>query len=106
MLANPLELLRAGHANGWAVGGFNVYNLESDRAVIAAATNLIALGEVERARDLFEKLWGCANDLGLFSEETDADTGEMLGNFPQAFSHLGFINTAVQLHEAIAQGER
>ena len=67
------------------------------------ADNLIALGQVERARDLFEKLRGCANDLGLFSEETDPDTGEMLGNFPQAFSHLGFINTAVQLHEAEAR---
>ena len=66
------------------------------------ADNLIALGELERARDLFEKVRGCANDLGLFSEETDAETGEMLGNFPQAFSHLGFINTAVQLHQAEA----
>ena len=42
MLANPLEHLRAGRASGWAVGGFNVYNLESARAVIAAATNLRA----------------------------------------------------------------
>ena len=42
MLANPLEHLSAGRANGWAVGGFNVYNLESARAVIAAATNLRA----------------------------------------------------------------
>ena len=66
------------------------------------ADNLIALGELERARELFEKLRSCANDLGLFSEEIDADTGKMLGNFPQAFSHLGLINTAVQLHEAEA----
>ena len=66
------------------------------------ADNLIALGEIDRARQLFEKLRGCANDLGLFSEEIDPDTGEMLGNFPQAFSHLGFINTSVQLHEAEA----
>ena len=42
MLANPLEHLKAGRASGWAVGGFNVYNLESARAVIAAATNLRA----------------------------------------------------------------
>ena len=42
MLANPLEHLRAGRASGWAVGGFNVYNLESARAVVAAATNLRA----------------------------------------------------------------
>ncbi len=64
------------------------------------ADNLIALGELERARNLFEKLRGCANDLGLFSEEMDPETGAMLGNFPQAFSHLAFISTAVQLHEA------
>ena len=42
MLANPLEHLRAGRAGGWAVGAFNVYNLESARAVVAAATNLRA----------------------------------------------------------------
>ncbi|MEE8346334.1 MAG: glycoside hydrolase family 15 protein, partial [Dehalococcoidia bacterium] len=64
------------------------------------ANNFIALGELERAREIFEKVRACANDLGLFSEETDAETGEMLGNFPQAFSHLAFISTAVQLHEA------
>ncbi|MCH8920338.1 MAG: glycoside hydrolase family 15 protein [Chloroflexi bacterium] len=64
------------------------------------ADNLIALGELERARNLFEKLRACANDLGLFSEESDGETGEMLGNFPQSFSHLAFISTAVQLHEA------
>ena len=51
---------------------------------------------------LFEKLRGCSYDLGLYSEEIDTETGEMVGNFPQAFSHLGFINTAVQLHEAEA----
>ena len=67
------------------------------------ADNLIALGELVRARELLEKLRRCANDLGLFSEEVDAETGEMLGNFPQAFSHLGFINTAVKLHEAEAR---
>ena len=62
--------------------------------------NLIALGQVDRARDLFEKVRGCANDLGLFSEEIDPDTGDLLGNYPQAFSHLGLINAAVQLHES------
>ncbi len=64
------------------------------------ADNLIALGELGKARALFDKLRAYANDLGLFSEEIDARTGEMLGNFPQAFSHLAFINTAVQLHKA------
>ena len=42
MLVNPLEYLRAGRANGWAIGAFNAYNLESARAVVAAATNLRA----------------------------------------------------------------
>ena len=64
------------------------------------ADNLIALGEIDRARDLFDKLRGHANDLGLLSEEIDGDTGEMLGNFPQAFSHMALINTAVQLQRA------
>ncbi|MCH7511316.1 MAG: glycoside hydrolase family 15 protein, partial [Chloroflexi bacterium] len=87
-----------GYNDGLA-GGEGVFTI----CTFWLADNLIALGQVERARDLFEKLRGCANDLGLFSEETDAETGEMLGNFPQAFSHLGFINTAVQLHEAEAR---
>ena len=64
------------------------------------ADNLIALGDLGRATALFEKLRGCANDLGLFSEEMDVETGEMLGNFPQAFSHMALINTAVQLDRA------
>ena len=62
--------------------------------------NLIMLGEVDKAEALFEKLLGHANDLGLMSEELDSETGRMLGNFPQAFSHLAIINTAVQLKRA------
>jgi len=64
------------------------------------ADNLIKLGEVDEARQLFDAAMGCANDLGLLSEEFDANTGEMLGNFPQAFSHMAMINTAVQLQQA------
>ena len=65
--------------------------------------NLLLLGEVDRAAALLEQLRGYANDLGLFSEEIDPDSGEMLGNFPQAFSHMAFINTAVQLQKALAR---
>ena len=64
------------------------------------ADNLIALGRVEEARDLYERSLGCRNDLGLLSEEIDPETEEMLGNFPQAFSHMALINTAVQLQKA------
>jgi GH15 family glucan-1,4-alpha-glucosidase len=61
------------------------------------ADNLIELGQLDRARALFEKLNGYRNDLGLFAEQIHGDTGELLGNFPQAFSHMALINTAVML---------
>ena len=64
------------------------------------ADDLLALGEVDRARVLIDRLRGCGNDLGLLSEEIHGETGEMLGNFPQAFSHMALINTAVQLQKA------
>jgi GH15 family glucan-1,4-alpha-glucosidase len=64
--------------------------------------NLVLLGEVERARDLFERLLGYANDVGLLAEQVDPDTGEQLGNFPQAFSHMGLINSAIQLQRHAA----
>ena len=67
------------------------------------ADNLIFLGELDRARALFDQVQRYANDLGLFSEEIDPGTGEMLGNFPQAFTHLGHISTAVNLHNAEAK---
>ncbi|HEY2429968.1 MAG TPA: glycoside hydrolase family 15 protein, partial [Acidimicrobiales bacterium] len=55
---------------------------------------LAELGEVARARELFEALSAYANDVGLLSEEVDATTGELLGNFPQAFTHIGLVNAA------------
>jgi GH15 family glucan-1,4-alpha-glucosidase len=64
------------------------------------ADNLIELGELGRARGLFEKLNSYRNDLGLFAEQIDGKTGELLGNFPQAFSHMALINTAVMLDRA------
>ena len=70
------------------------------------ADNLIALGDLDRARSLFEKLKGYANDLGLLSEQIDGASGELLGNFPQAFSHMALINTAVMLRRAYAKRER
>jgi len=62
--------------------------------------DLILLGEIDRARQLFEKILSFTNDLGLLSEEIDPESGQMLGNFPQAFSHLAIINTAVHLERA------
>jgi alpha,alpha-trehalase len=50
---------------------------------------------------VFERAAAFANDLGLLAEEADGATGELLGNFPQAFSHIGLVNAAW----AIAQAE-
>jgi len=63
--------------------------------------NLIFLGRKDEARALFEKLRGYSNDLDLYSEELDPRTLDMLGNFPQAFTHLGLIGTAVQLESEL-----
>jgi GH15 family glucan-1,4-alpha-glucosidase len=57
-------------------------------------------GRLDRARYVFEKMLTYANHLGLFSEEISS-TGEQLGNFPQAFSHLSLIGAAVQLEGAL-----
>jgi GH15 family glucan-1,4-alpha-glucosidase len=61
---------------------------------------LALAGEVEQARDTFERAAAYANDLGLLAEEVDPETGELLGNFPQAFSHIGLVNAAWAIHEA------
>jgi GH15 family glucan-1,4-alpha-glucosidase len=57
-------------------------------------------GELHAARSQFEYLLGFANDVGLYAEELDPDTGAALGNFPQAFTHLGLINAALALEQA------
>ncbi|WP_046727966.1 glycoside hydrolase family 15 protein [Streptomyces humi] len=59
-------------------------------------------GRTDEAKELFERLVGLANDVGLLSEEYDPETRRQLGNFPQAFSHIGLVNTALTLFD----GER
>ena len=61
---------------------------------------LALAGEVDRARVLFDRMAGCANDVGLLAEEVDPATGELLGNFPQAFTHIGLIHAALAIAEA------
>jgi GH15 family glucan-1,4-alpha-glucosidase len=61
------------------------------------ADNLILLGRRAEARRLFERLLSLRNDVGLLSEEYDVHTRRLVGNFPQAFSHVALINTAYML---------
>lgn len=61
------------------------------------ADNLALQGRREEAREIFEKLVGLCNDVGLLSEEYAFEERRLVGNFPQAFSHVGLINTARNL---------
>ena len=65
--------------------------------------NLILAGRLDEARALFERIASHASDMGLLSEEIDAATGQLLGNYPQGYSHLAQIRTAVRLAEAEAE---
>ena len=63
--------------------------------------NLVLLGELDEAAEMFERLLGLRNELGLLAEEYDPALGRLVGNFPQAFSHIGLVNTALRLDEAL-----
>jgi GH15 family glucan-1,4-alpha-glucosidase len=65
-----------------------------------AIENLAKRGDLSAAAEAFDHTLSFANDLLLFAEEIDPDTGALLGNFPQAFTHVGLINAALALAEA------
>ena len=64
------------------------------------AEALARTGRVQHARDVFERAARCANDVGLLAEEVHVESGALLGNFPQAFSHIGLINAAWAIDQA------
>jgi GH15 family glucan-1,4-alpha-glucosidase len=70
------------------------------------ADNLILFGRRQEASELFERLLSLCNDVGLLAEEYDAPTQRMVGNFPQAFSHVALINTAHNLARAEKPAEQ
>jgi len=79
--------------------------LEGDEGTFLLCTFWLAqaqalAGELDRARATFETAIAFCNDLGLLAEEVDTKTGELLGNFPQAFSHIGLVNAAWAITEA------
>jgi GH15 family glucan-1,4-alpha-glucosidase len=64
------------------------------------ADNLVLLGRHDEGKEMFDRLCGVCNDVGLLSEEYDPKDDRLLGNFPQAFSHVALINTAANLSMA------
>jgi GH15 family glucan-1,4-alpha-glucosidase len=61
---------------------------------------LVHSGAVDEGAALLDKLMGLANDVGLFAEEADASSGEALGNFPQAFTHMALVSSCAHLSAA------
>ena len=68
------------------------------------ADNYVLQGRHDEAVALFERLVGLSNDVGLLAEEYDAGLGRLVGNFPQAFSHVALVNTADNIAHAAGQG--
>lgn len=101
------ELVRDGFVYRYGTGHEAVDGLPPGEGVFLAcgfwlADNYVLQGRTDEARRLFERLLALRNDLGLLSEQYDVGSGRMLGNFPQAISHVSLINTARNL--ARAQG--
>jgi GH15 family glucan-1,4-alpha-glucosidase len=61
---------------------------------------MILLGRHDEARQLFDRLLGLRNDVGLLAEQYDVRVGRQVGNFPQAFSHVALVTTANNLKRA------
>lgn len=78
-------------------GGEGTFGIASFWAV----DYLARIGETDRALERFEALLGYANDVGLYAEEIDPDNGEALGNFPQAYTHVGLLMAACTLTRAM-----
>ena len=65
--------------------------------------SLYKIGEIQKAKKLFDKLLSYSNHLGLYSEDIDFKTKRLLGNFPQAYSHLALIETAINLSKVTVE---
>jgi GH15 family glucan-1,4-alpha-glucosidase len=70
------------------------------------ADNFVLMGRRNDARRLFQRLLSLRNDVGLLSEEYDPHTKRLVGNFPQAFSHVALVNTALNLSAAHRPAEQ
>ncbi|PNG22898.1 glycoside hydrolase family 15 protein [Streptomyces cahuitamycinicus] len=103
------ELTHGGFLHRYSTADMDVDGLPGGEGVFLVcsfwlADALYMTGRAKEAREMFERLAGLANDVGLLSEEYDPVTGRHLGNFPQAFSHIGLVNTALALFGADGAG--
>jgi GH15 family glucan-1,4-alpha-glucosidase len=112
------ELTRDGFVMRYATGASEAADgLTGGEGAFLACTfwlvdNLCLIGRRREGAELFQRLLSVCNDVGLLSEEYDPSAGRLLGNFPQAFSHVGLINSALNLspgggpahHRAAAPG--
>ncbi|KIF02598.1 glucoamylase [Streptomyces sp. RSD-27] len=99
------ELGRDGLVRRYSTEGPSVDGLPGDEGAFLACSFWLAdalhlTGRPKEARELFERLLAVRNDVGLLAEEYDPSRGRQLGNFPQAFSHIGLVNTALTLGAA------
>jgi len=88
----------------------SVDGLAGDEGVFLAcsfwlADNYVLQGRIDEARTLFNRLLALRSDLGLLAEEYDLKAQRLVGNFPQAFSHVALINTAHNLTRAYGPGQ-
>ncbi|KAB2972043.1 glycoside hydrolase family 15 protein [Streptomyces sp. SS1-1] len=96
------ELSHDGLLRRYSTEGRSVDGLPGGEGAFLACSFWLAealhrAGRTKEARELFDHLVGLANDVGLLAEEYDPVAGHQLGNFPQAFSHIGLVNTALAL---------
>ncbi|MFF5703125.1 glycoside hydrolase family 15 protein [Streptomyces sp. NPDC012794] len=96
------ELGSGGLVRRYSTEGLPVDGLPGDEGAFLACSFWMAdalhmTGRTKEARELFERLLAVRNDVGLLAEEYDPRAGRQLGNFPQAFSHVGLVNTAITL---------
>jgi GH15 family glucan-1,4-alpha-glucosidase len=105
------ELLRDGFVQRYTqIPGDTVDGLPAGEGAFLACTfwladNYALMGRHDEARDVFERLLALRNDVGLLSEEYDTAAGRLVGNFPQAFSHVPLIDTARNLSKAVGPSQ-
>ncbi|WP_435056995.1 glycoside hydrolase family 15 protein [Streptomyces sp. bgisy060] len=103
------ELLHGGFLRRYSSGSESVDGLPGQEGTFLVCSFWLAdalrmIGRAEEARELFDRLVSLTNDVGLLAEEYDPVTGRQLGNFPQAFSHIGLVGTAFALAAEEAAG--